>query len=125
MFKPVSMKRIRVLLLDDYLDKVRGVVGVLRSVHMVKLGGKDIELISRGEILYEYSNLLNRIHYLMDILEIPKDKEIEKVPIAERSSDEYLEEIENNKGVLYDNGVSDACLRLFADKGFDFEWETK
>jgi HD-GYP domain-containing protein (c-di-GMP phosphodiesterase class II) len=29
-----------------------------------------------------------------------------------------LEEIEKNKGLLYDNVVVDACLRLFRDKGF-------
>jgi PAS domain S-box-containing protein len=32
-----------------------------------------------------------------------------------------LEEIEKNKGVLYDTGVVDACLRLFREKGFKFE----
>lgn len=31
-----------------------------------------------------------------------------------------LEEIEKNKGTLYDAGVADACLRLFRDKGFRF-----
>jgi HD-GYP domain-containing protein (c-di-GMP phosphodiesterase class II) len=29
-----------------------------------------------------------------------------------------LEEIEKNKGILYDNVVVDACLRLFRHKGF-------
>jgi hypothetical protein len=29
-----------------------------------------------------------------------------------------LEEIEKNKGILYDNIVVDACLRLFREKGF-------
>jgi PAS domain S-box-containing protein/putative nucleotidyltransferase with HDIG domain len=29
-----------------------------------------------------------------------------------------LEEIEKNKGILYDNAVSDACLRLFREKGY-------
>jgi PAS domain S-box-containing protein len=32
-----------------------------------------------------------------------------------------LEEIEKNKGILYDNAVADACLRLFRDKGFQLE----
>jgi PAS domain S-box-containing protein len=31
-----------------------------------------------------------------------------------------LEEIEKNKGTLYDNTVADACLRLFREKGFQF-----
>ena len=34
-----------------------------------------------------------------------------------------LEEIEKNKGVLYDNTVADACLRLFREKGFRLEAE--
>ena len=29
-----------------------------------------------------------------------------------------LNEIEKNRGVFYDNGVADACLRLFREKGF-------
>jgi HD-GYP domain-containing protein (c-di-GMP phosphodiesterase class II) len=32
-----------------------------------------------------------------------------------------LEEIENNKGTLYDAGAVDACLRLFREKGFKFD----
>ena len=31
-----------------------------------------------------------------------------------------LEEIEKNKGILYDNAVADACLRLFREKGYQF-----
>jgi len=32
-----------------------------------------------------------------------------------------LEEIEKNKGVLYDEKVVEACLKLFREKGFEFE----
>jgi len=32
-----------------------------------------------------------------------------------------LEQIENNKGTLYDAGAADACLRLFREKGFQLE----
>ncbi|MEI6315630.1 MAG: PAS domain S-box protein, partial [Syntrophus sp. (in: bacteria)] len=32
-----------------------------------------------------------------------------------------LEEIENNKGTLYDEAVVDACLRLFREKGYQLE----
>ena len=32
-----------------------------------------------------------------------------------------LEEIENNKGTLYDNTVADVCLKLFREKGFQLE----
>ena len=34
--------------------------------------------------------------------------------------DKALEEIERNKGVLYDERVADACLALFREKGFTF-----
>lgn len=29
-----------------------------------------------------------------------------------------LEEIKKNRGILYDNAVADACLRLFYEKGY-------
>jgi HD-GYP domain-containing protein (c-di-GMP phosphodiesterase class II) len=32
-----------------------------------------------------------------------------------------LEEIEKNRGTLYDNAVADTCLRLFREKEFQFE----
>jgi PAS domain S-box-containing protein len=32
-----------------------------------------------------------------------------------------LKEIENNNGILYDNAVVDACLKLFREKGYQFE----
>ena len=32
--------------------------------------------------------------------------------------EEALEEIEKNKGILYDNAVVDACMRLFREKGY-------
>lgn len=32
-----------------------------------------------------------------------------------------LEEIESNRGMLYDDAVADACLRLFMEKGFQLE----
>ncbi len=32
--------------------------------------------------------------------------------------DAALQEIETNKGILYDNGVANACLKLFREKGY-------
>ena len=32
-----------------------------------------------------------------------------------------LEEIDKNRGTLYDTGAADACLRLFREKGFQLE----
>jgi len=31
-----------------------------------------------------------------------------------------LEEIEKNKGILYDYAVADTCLKLFREKGYQF-----
>ena len=44
---------------------------------------------------------------------------------AARGLDKALEEISQNRGVLYDPGVVGACLKLFKQKGFKFERETK
>ncbi|MBC8264543.1 MAG: HD-GYP domain-containing protein, partial [Anaerolineales bacterium] len=38
-----------------------------------------------------------------------------------RGMDKALEEISQNRGVLYDPEVVDACLKLFTEKGFKFE----
>ncbi len=38
-----------------------------------------------------------------------------------RGIDEALEEISRNKGILYDAEVVDVCLKLFTEKGFEFE----
>jgi HD-GYP domain-containing protein (c-di-GMP phosphodiesterase class II) len=35
--------------------------------------------------------------------------------------DKALEEISQNRGVLYDPQAVDVCLRLFREKGFSFE----
>ena len=40
---------------------------------------------------------------------------------AARGIDRSLEEISQNRGILYDPEVVDACLKLFIEKGFRFE----
>nr|HPL66480.1 HD-GYP domain-containing protein [Smithellaceae bacterium] len=35
--------------------------------------------------------------------------------------DAALDEIEKNKGIMYDNSVADACLRLFREKGYHLQ----
>jgi len=35
-------------------------------------------------------------------------------------TDKALEEISQNKGILYDSEVADICLKLFREKGFEF-----
>jgi HD-GYP domain-containing protein (c-di-GMP phosphodiesterase class II) len=38
-----------------------------------------------------------------------------------RGLDAALEEIEKNRGILYDEAVVDVCMRVFRDKGYQFE----
>ena len=38
-----------------------------------------------------------------------------------RGLDKALEEISRNRGVLYDPEMVDVCLKLFTEKGFEFE----
>ena len=38
-----------------------------------------------------------------------------------RGIDKALEEISQNRGILYDPEAADACLKLFTEKGFEFE----
>jgi len=38
--------------------------------------------------------------------------------------DQALEEISNNKGVLYDLAVADTCVKLFREEGFKFKMMT-
>jgi putative two-component system response regulator len=40
---------------------------------------------------------------------------------AALSMDKVLEEISKDRGILYDPAVVDACLKLFSEKGFEFE----
>jgi PAS domain S-box-containing protein/putative nucleotidyltransferase with HDIG domain len=44
---------------------------------------------------------------------------------AARGIERALEEISQNRGVLYDPEVAGACLKLFKQKGFEFEQEMK
>ena len=69
------------------------VLGRLRSVQITRIMEEDIEPISREKIS-DYSHILNRISHLIDVLKI-RDKEIKKVPIDEKSSEEYMSDIEN------------------------------
>ena len=104
MFKPLQMRRIRILVLDSYLDRVMNVLGKLRSVQIteVKEGEKEI---SREKILERYSSLLNSIYYLIDVLKI-RDEEIERVSVPEKSSGEYLNEMEKNINSIVEEAES-------------------
>lgn len=59
-----------------------------------------------------------RIIAVADVLETMVS---ERVYRPAQNIEKALEEISKNKGALYDSEVADACLRLFNEKGFEFE----
>ena len=59
-----------------------------------------------------------RILAVADVVEAMASRRPYRPP---RGLDKALEEISQNRGVLYDPEVVDACLKLFTEKGFEFE----
>jgi len=69
--------------------------------------------LSGEEILLEA-----RILAVADVVEAMASRRPYRPP---RGLDKALEEISQNRGVLYDPEAVDACLKLFTEKGFTFE----
>ena len=69
--------------------------------------------LSGEEILLEA-----RILAVADVVEAMASRRPYRPP---RGLDKALEEISQNRGVLYDPEAVDACLKLFTEKGFEFE----
>jgi putative two-component system response regulator len=63
-----------------------------------------------------------RILAVADVVEAMASERPYRPP---RGIGEALEEISQNRGILYDPEVVDACLKLFAEKGFAFEEERR
>ncbi len=59
-----------------------------------------------------------RVLAVADLVDIMTSRQRNRLAF---SMDEALEEISQNKGVLYDAEAVDACLRLFTEKGFTLE----
>ena len=59
-----------------------------------------------------------RILAMADVLEAMASRRPYRPP---RGLDKALEGISQNRGVLYDPEVVDVCLKLFTEKGFEFE----
>jgi PAS domain S-box-containing protein len=94
---------------------------------------KDVEsLWPLAEIVYQHHERLNGTGYPRNLKgdEILMESRILAVADVVESMASHrpyrptlgleaaLEEIENNKGILYDGAVADACLRLFREKGY-------
>lgn len=96
MFKTLRMRRIEVLVLDEYLDKTMDVLGQKGRVHITRVKEKYMEPVERKRLLEGYSSLLNRIYRLTAALNIEdkETKKIEKISLPMKSSEEYLKEVD-------------------------------
>ncbi|MFH0860134.1 MAG: V-type ATP synthase subunit I [Candidatus Altiarchaeota archaeon] len=102
MFLPARMKKIRGVVLSDCAEDVLRELSAYGTVHLVnarellqELGLSD----GRGERLQEKcSELLRRITYLVDVLELAGTESAEKLSLVRKQSRQYLDDIESNLG---------------------------
>lgn len=100
MLMSARMKRIQVLVLNEYAEDVLRELSAVGKIHMidVKRVLKEHKLTDgRGERLTDMcSDLKRRLYHLMDILDIPKfSEDIEKVFIRRKTSKQYMDDVEN------------------------------
>lgn len=95
MFKPLEMTRIRVMVLDKYLDGVMDAIGHEGSIQITKVEGETAISPERKKTLERYSYLINRIQRLTEMLDIHEGS-IEKVPLPKKPTGEYLEEMDKS-----------------------------
>ena len=82
--------------------------------HHERLNGSGYpQGLKDGEILLEA-----RIIGVADVVEAMSSHRPYRPALG---TDKALEEISQNKGILYDSEVADICLKLFREKGFKFE----
>jgi len=105
MFRTLRMKKIRVLVLDSYLDGVMKLLGGIGSVHVKKVEEKNAGPAERKRILDGYSDLTSRIKRLSEILNITEAK-MERITLPEKSSEDYLTEIDETIGRIEKKALS-------------------
>jgi HD-GYP domain-containing protein (c-di-GMP phosphodiesterase class II) len=85
-----------------------------------------------AEIIYQHHELMNGTGYprnlkgdeilvearILAVADVVEAMTSHRPYRASLGIEAALEEIEKNKGILYDNTVADACLRLFREKGY-------
>jgi HD-GYP domain-containing protein (c-di-GMP phosphodiesterase class II) len=94
---------------------------------------KDVESSwPLAEIIYQHHELMNGTGYprnlkgdeilvearILAVADVVEAMTSHRPYRASLGIEAALEEIEKNKGILYDNTVADACLRLFREKGY-------
>lgn len=86
------MRRVRILILDRYLSRVMNLFGRLRSIQIAKVMEREKEA-PEEKTLERYSDLSNNLNRLVELLGI-EDEKVGEVTIGEKSSIEYLDELE-------------------------------
>ena len=85
-----------------------------------------------AEIIYQHHELMNGTGYprnlkgdeilvearILAVADVVEAMASHRPYRASLGIEAALEESEKNKGILYDNTVADACLRLFREKGY-------
>ena len=104
------MNRLKRSKIQKIREDIRG--NNVRVVDLRMVGSGYLAGLSDGEILLEA-----RILGLADIVEAMSSHRHYQVA---RGIDKALEEILQNRGVLYDPNAVDTCLKLFTEKGFRF-----
>ncbi|MDD5414998.1 MAG: HD domain-containing protein, partial [Smithellaceae bacterium] len=95
------------------VDFIPTVVEMVYQHHERIDGSGYPEKLKRDDILIEA-----RILAVADTVEaMASHRPYRAAPGIEKA----LEEIKNQRGILYDEAVVDACLKLFLEKGFQFK----
>ncbi len=101
MLKPVSMKKIRAIIHEKYIDDTIRTLGELGAVHLIdmkdkleKLGDK-IKPIEPSEQYYRITSLFSRIERLINDLQIRKVPTTKKISVPKVLSDSFLDDLEN------------------------------
>ena len=88
-----------------------------------------------AEIIYQHHELLNGTGYprnlkgdeilvearILAVADVVEAMASHRPYRASLGIEAALEEIEKNKGILYDAAVADACLRLFREKSYQLK----
>jgi V/A-type H+-transporting ATPase subunit I len=104
MFKPTSMSKIRVFILENYLDEVTRLLSKLCVLHVIETEKSKEEILKFKKIYESYKRdqgVLNRINHILDILKISEDSEDSKIKIS-LPSQKNLTELENKFGIIED-----------------------
>ena len=100
-------------ILDETIEFPWPVAQIVLQHHERMNGSGYPQGLSGDEIMLEA-----RVLAVADVVEAMASRRPYRPP---RGIDKALEEISQNRGILYDAEVVDACLKLFTEKGFEFE----